>query len=87
MLDATTQRNHPGNILSVGPVCSVGLQAAMWVLFLFCLVMYVYAVLGRELFTDDDLKAKMAERFPATDVDVYFGSIPRSIVTLLQVRI
>ena len=50
---------------------------------LFCLVMYVYAVLGSELFRDEDLKVQVWEKW-GMDLDMYFGSIPRTLVTLMQ---
>jgi len=61
-----------------------GFSAAVWVIMLFLLVMYVYAVLGKELFYDDALRECLANGPFGTDLDMYFGSIPRTFVTLMQ---
>merc|ERR1712159_809574 len=54
-------------------------------LLLFLLV-FVYAVLGKELFGNEALQQALDDRpdIPSFDVMLYWGSVPRSMVTLMQ---
>ena len=62
------------------------MKSVCWVLLLIVLVLYVFAVLGVELFKDaTELQAKLkAGGNGNIDLKRQFGTIPRAMVTLLQ---
>jgi len=62
-----------------------GMGSAVWVYILLALAMYVFAVLGTELFgKSTSLQQSLDENNKNVDIDALFGTIPRSLVTLFQ---
>ena len=61
---------------------AAGMQSLTWVLFLLALFLYMFAVLARILFGSS---GELAERLAPQgyDVEGLFGTIPRSMATLL----
>jgi len=56
-----------------------GMQSVAWVLFLWMLALYIFAVLGKGLFGDSShLKSEVD-----IDIDQHFGSVPQTMLTLL----
>ena len=70
------------------PVAWVGMGSAMSVLVLLTLALYIFAVLGVELLGKGEnathLQAELAANGHTLDVDGLFGTIPRMLVTLMQ---
>jgi len=57
-----------------------GMQSVSWVLFLWVLALYIFAVLGKGLFGDDShLKNEVN-----IDIDQHFGSVPQTMLTLIS---
>jgi len=69
-----------------------GMKSAFWVMLLLLLAIYVFAVLGLALFGGDDAKelqmaldkATNTSDAPQVDLKRLFGTIPRTLVTMVQ---
>ena len=62
-----------------------GLSQAIWVLVLLILAIYVFAVLSVELFgSGGSLQTDLTAAGAEVNLDRYFGTIPRAVVTLIQ---
>merc|ERR1712072_535619 len=63
-----------------------GMRTAFWVMILLMLGLYIFAVLGEAIFNHDSaaLQAELNARGHEVDLKQHFGSIPKSMVTLIQ---